>query len=289
MDNLDQYKAKLLESTNDVVIITDNNLENPVIKYVNKAFEKLTGFTKEEAIGQTPRILQGPKTDKNTLRRIKRAMAIKKPVNYELLNYSKNGREYWLEFSVIPLLNERGEVSYFGAIERDITQQKYLHNNLYEMATKDYLTGAINRNRFYEVAAISFASYLRGNFNIAIMVIDIDNFKFINDTYGHKEGDEQLKLVTSVCFNNIRQTDYLCRFGGDEFIVMIHGLDDKTLKNKADTIINAISKSQKSKVSVSIGATLVDIKDTNIDDLIARADLALYEAKKKRKGKAIVF
>ncbi|STX88272.1 sensor domain-containing diguanylate cyclase [Legionella feeleii] len=289
MDNLDQYKAKLLESTNDVVIITDNNLENPVIKYVNKAFEKLTGFTKEEAIGQTPRILQGPKTDKNTLRRIKRAMVLKKSVNYELLNYSKNGREYWLEFSVIPLLNERGEVSYFGAIERDITQQKYLHNNLYEMATKDYLTGAINRNRFYEVAAISFASYLRGNFNIAIMVIDIDNFKFINDTYGHKEGDEQLKLVTSVCFNNIRQTDYLCRFGGDEFIVMIHGLDDKTLKNKADTIINAISKSQKSKVSVSIGATLVDIKDTNIDDLIARADLALYEAKKKRKGKAIVF
>ncbi|STX41510.1 sensory box protein [Legionella donaldsonii] len=289
MDNLDQYKAKLLESTNDVVIITDNNLENPVIKYVNKAFEKLTGFTKEEAIGQTPRILQGQKTDKNTLRRIKRAMPLKKSVNYELLNYTKSGEEYWLEFSVIPLLNESGEVSYYGAIEREITQQKNLHNNLYELATKDYLTGAINRNRFYEVAAISFASYLRGNFNIAIMVIDIDNFKSVNDTYGHIEGDEQLKLVSSVCLNNIRATDYLCRFGGDEFIILIHGLDGKTLKNKADTIINAILNNEKAKVSISIGATIVDKKDTNIDNLIARADKALYEAKKKQKGSFIIL
>lgn len=288
MDNLDQYKAKLLESTNDVVIITDNNLENPIIKYVNKAFEKLTGFTKEEAIGQTPRILQGPKTDKNTLRRIKRAMALKKCVNYELLNYSKSGQEYWLEFSVIPLLNDRGEVSYFGAIERDITQQKNLYSNLYELATKDYLTGAINRNRFYEVAAISFASYLRGNFNIAIMVIDIDNFKFVNDTYGHKEGDEQLKLVSSVCLKNIRGIDYLCRFGGDEFIILTHGLDGKNLKNKADLIINGILNNENAKVSISIGATIVGNKDTNIDDLIARADKALYEAK-RRKGRAIVL
>lgn len=289
MDNLDQYKAKLLESTNDVVIITDSNIENPIIKYVNKAFEKLTGFTREEAIGQTPRILQGPKTDKNTLRRIKRAMALKKSVSYELLNYSKSGQEYWLEFSVIPLLNDNGEVSYFGAIERDITQKKNLHNNLYELATKDYLTGAINRNRFYEVAAISFASYLRGNFNVALMVIDIDNFKSVNDTYGHQEGDEQLKLVSSVCLDNIRKTDYLCRFGGDEFIILIHGLDGKTLKNKADAIINAILNNEKAKVSISIGATIVDKKDTNIDNLIARADQALYEAKKKQKGSFIIL
>lgn len=78
MDDLHSYKAKLLDSTNDVVIITDNNIDNPIIRYVNKAFTNLTGFTKEEAIGQTPRILQGPNTDINTLRRIKRSLVLKK-------------------------------------------------------------------------------------------------------------------------------------------------------------------------------------------------------------------
>ncbi|HAT9146634.1 diguanylate cyclase [Legionella pneumophila] len=289
MDDLNQYKAKLLDSTSDVVLITDNNIDNPIIQYVNKAFENLTGFTKEEAIGQTPRILQGSNTDKNTLRRIKRSLVLKKPVRVELLNYTKDGREYWLDFSVVPLFDDKGEVSYFGAIERDITQQKISQNNLYELANKDHLTGAINRNRFYDVAAVSFANHLRSNLNFAIMVIDVDSFKHINDTFGHLEGDEQLKLISSICLSNIRQTDYLCRFGGDEFIVLVHGVDSDALKIKADSIITAISNNQDIKTSVSIGATLVDKKDTNIDDLIARADLALYQAKKKGKGNVSVL
>ncbi len=289
MDDLNQYKAKLLEATNDVVIITDNNIDNPIIQYVNKAFENLTGFTKEEAIGQTPRILQGPNTDKNTLRRIKRSLALKKPISVELLNYTKDGREYWLDFSIVPLFDDNGEVSYFGAIERDVTQQKITQNNLYELANKDHLTGAINRHRFYDVAAISFANNIRSNLNFAIMVIDVDSFKHINDTFGHLEGDEQLKLISSICLSNIRQTDYLCRFGGDEFIMLVHGVDSDTLKIKANSIITAISNNQYIKTSVSIGATLVDKQDTNIDDLIARADLALYEAKEKGKGNVSVI
>ena len=289
MDDLNQYKAKLLESTSDVVLITDNNIDNPIIQYVNKAFENLTGFTKEEAIGQTPHILQGPNTDKNTLRGIKRSLVLKKPISVELLNYTKDGREYWLDFSVVPLFNDKGEVSYFGAIERDITQQKISQNNLYELANKDHLTGAINRNRFYDVAAVSFANNLRSNLNFAIMVIDVDNFKHINDTFGHLEGDEQLKLISSICLSNIRQTDYLCRFGGDEFIVLVHEVDSDALKSKADSILTAISNNQDIKTSVSIGATLVDKKDTNIDDLIARADLALYQAKEKGKGNVSVL
>lgn len=284
MDDLERYKAKLLESTNDLVLITDNNIDNPIIQYVNKAFENVTGFTKEEAIGQTPRILQGPNTDKNTLRRIKKSLILRKSIRVELLNYTKDGQEYWLDFSVIPLFDDKGEVSYFGAIERDITHQKKEQNNLYEIANKDYLTGALNRSRFYDVAAVSFANNLRSNLNFAIMVIDVDSFKHINDTFGHLKGDEQLKLISSICLSNIRQTDYLCRFGGDEFIVLLHGVDSDALKIKGDSIITVISNNQDIKTSVSIGATLVDKKDTSIDDLIARADLALYEAKKNGKG-----
>lgn len=289
MDDLNLYKAKLLESTNDVIIITDNNIDNPTILYVNKAFVNLTGYKKKEAIGQTPRILQGANTNKNTLRRIKKSLLLKKPISVELLNYTKYGREYWLDFSVTPLFDNNGEISCFGAIERDITKQKSVQNNLYELANKDHLTDAINRNRFYDVAGISLANNLRSNLNFGIMVIDVDDFKCINDTFGHLEGDEQLKLIASICLRNIRQTDYLCRFGGDEFIVLIHGVDGDALKSKADSIITAISNNQDIKTTVSIGATLVDKQDTNIDVLIARADLALYQAKKNGKGNVSVL
>ncbi|STX55754.1 sensory box protein [Legionella beliardensis] len=234
-------------------------------------------------------MLQGPNTDVNTLRRIKRSLVLKRPARVELLNYSKDGQEYWLDFTVIPLVDKNGEVSYFGAIERDITQQKISQDNLYNLANKDYLTGAINRHHFYAVAAISFANHIRRNLNFAIMIIDVDSFKHINDTFGHLEGDKQLKLISSICLSNIRQTDYLCRFGGDEFMVLLHGVDNKELIIKANSILTAISNNQNIKTSVSIGATLIDKKDTSINDLIARADLALYRAKEKGKENVCVL
>jgi diguanylate cyclase (GGDEF)-like protein/PAS domain S-box-containing protein len=286
-DDLEQCKALLLEETNDVVLITDNNLEGPdgpKILYVNKAFTKLSGYSKEELIGKTPRILQGPKTDINTLRRIKTPLSSGKELRVELLNYSKDGKEYWLDFAVTPIFNDKGEIQNFAAIERDVTEQKTLQQNLYDLANKDPLTGAINRNRLYDIASNSFANLYRNNTYFALMVIDVDNFKNINDTGGHLDGDEQLKLIYSICSKIIRQTDYICRFGGDEFVVLLNDINEQDLESKAKNMVSCVVNHPDMKTSISIGATLVDKKDVNIDDLISRADAALYTVKSESKG-----
>lgn len=125
-------QLRLLEAAaaqiNDIVIITDgakpDAAENSTIVYVNDAFERITGYSREEAIGQTPRILQGPNTQRSELDRIRQAIDSQSPVRAELINYKKSGREYWLELDVVPLANETGLVTHFVAVQRDITERR---------------------------------------------------------------------------------------------------------------------------------------------------------------------
>ncbi len=127
MDKKILFKA-VLDQTDDIVIITEAYpLQTPLgpkIIYVNQAFIKLTGYSKEETIGKTPRMLQGGKTNKETLRRISDALEKNEIIHVELLNYAKDKTEYWLEFTIIPIKDSKGITRYFAAIEHDITDRK---------------------------------------------------------------------------------------------------------------------------------------------------------------------
>lgn len=285
------FEAVLAE-TNDIVLITEPNLkgpDGPKILFVNQAFEKLTGYSKEEAIGQTPRILQGPKTDKNTLNQIKRALSKGKKIRVELLNYHKNGTEYWLDFCVCPIFDDKGNIKYFSAIERDITEYKMLHEKLYFLASKDSLTGAFNRHRFYEAAQDAIIGFRRENISFGLLVIDVDEFKSINDNQGHLVGDEQLKRIADTCRSVSRGNDCLCRFGGDEFLMIFHKMDTAKLEIKAKALVESINDAEDIFCSVSIGGTICKESDSSIDALISRADEALYAAKESGKNTFQIF
>ncbi|MBE9011762.1 PAS domain S-box protein [Pseudanabaenaceae cyanobacterium LEGE 13415] len=124
-----EERLKLFESVvvngNDGVIITDANLEEPTISYVNAAFVQMSGYTAEEAIGKTPRILQGEKTDRSLLAKIRTAMREGRSIQVEMINYHKDGSEYWVDLNVVPILDSHGNLAHFVALQRDITDRKW--------------------------------------------------------------------------------------------------------------------------------------------------------------------
>jgi PAS domain S-box-containing protein len=154
----EQEQLRLLDAAvahmNDLVIITEagsiDGPEYPKIVYVNNAFDRLTGFAREEALGKTPRILQGPKTQRAELDRIRSALASSTPVRAELINYAKSGHEYWLEIDIVPVANEAGSFTHFVAIERDITDRRRAEEALHISETRFRLIAEATGNAVWE-------------------------------------------------------------------------------------------------------------------------------------------
>ena len=133
----------LVENTNDVIMVLDStplSEGGPKIVYVNAAFEKLMGYTAEEVVGQNPKLLQGPGTDDKTRYKIRKAMREGTSIRTQILNYDKAGNELWLDINMVPLFDEHGTLTYYAAIERDLTEHKKLQSHLENMATIDSLT-----------------------------------------------------------------------------------------------------------------------------------------------------
>ena len=147
---------------NDIVIVTEAfplDEPGPKIVYVNDAFTRLTGYTREEVLGKTPRILQGPDSDLKAKAEIKEALSSKKAIRTTILNYSKSGKQYWLDINIIPLKNKKGEVTHFAAIERDLTEIKEINEQLLELnETKNKFLGIAShdlRNPLYIIRSFS--------------------------------------------------------------------------------------------------------------------------------------
>lgn len=279
----------IVAHANDIVIVTEVepcNEPGPKIVYVNQALLDLTGYTEAEIIGQTPRILQGPKTSAKTRQKVRVSLTQQEPVRVEILNYAKDGAEYWLDMSIFPLMNADGEVTHFGAIERDITQQKTMAEELARLANTDPLTGLDNRRAFMAKAQSEYERARRYARPLGILQIDIDHFKSINDSHGHHSGDEILRLVGLICRASLRSADVAGRLGGEEFGILLPETpltEARTIGERLRSKIEAEpewDQNQEVELTVSVGATELCCSDDHINDALRRADAALYEAKR---------
>ena len=167
-----------------------------------------------------------------------------------------------------------------------ISQQEQLLKRTFELSIKDPLTGLYNRNYLEDYSQKAFSRISRHNTNLVLIFIDLDNFKQVNDTFGHETGDEVLKKVSEILRDIFRKYDIIVRYGGDEFIVLIEDLkcDEKAIKNLLEKMVKRIEENlKKFKISASYGMAIAPKEADNLKDLIFLADERMYKQKIKRK------
>lgn len=284
----------LVENTNDVIMVLDSTpLEEggPLIVYVNPAFERLMGYRAEEVMGQNPKILQGPDTDDKTRYKLRQAMRAGRSIRTQILNYDKFGNELWLDINMVPLFDEEGELAYYAAIERDLTEYKRLQSHLENMANTDSLTGLPNRQAFMHRAEKEFSRARRYARPLTAVMIDVDHFKRINDQYGHAVGDVVLRQVTTICQCSLRGSDLLGRIGGEEFVLLLPDTPQANAIYVAERMREQLARTPIEvenlvlTVTASFGvASLVD-SDFSFNNILERADIAMYHAKHDGRNK----
>ena len=283
-----QLFKSLIQSTTDVVMVTDATPHEdggPRIVYVNPAFEQLLGYSSEEVLGQSPRLLNGPDTDRHTRYRIRKALREGKGIRTEILKYCKSGQTRWLDMNVVPLCDANGTVTHFACIERDLTRYKKIERQLANMALFDSLTGTLNRPAFFQHAEKEFARSKRYYRPLSVIMLDIDHFKRVNDDYGHQGGDQVLQIFAEACQEVIRSTDLMGRVGGEEFAMLLPDTPLKAAFNLAERLRERINKypylagEMLIEITASLGVAELHSDDGDFKALLQRADEALYSAK----------
>lgn len=284
-----------MQRLNDMVLVTEtdaNDLPGPRILYANDAFLNHTGFSKEDVTGKSPRILQGEKTDRMTLDRVRKAMEEWRPITVELINYKKSGDPYWVEISMAPIADETKRFTHWVSIQRDIESRKRVEMDIQKLVFYDALTGLPNRRLLMDRLRVALSSSRRYSRNGAVIFVDLDNFKDLNDTEGHHVGDELLKQVARRLSAEVRLEDTVARLGGDEFVVVLEGLSSEVndaasaAQIIAEKLIHSLSRpyelpGKNYTGSASIGISLFQDHNTiqSLDDSLKYADFAMYEAK----------
>lgn len=272
-----------VEAAYDAVLITDAELElpGPRIVYVNPAFSQMTGYSLDELIGKTPRIMQGPETDWSVIRRLRDDLEHGRPFEGKSKNYRKDGSAFIMEWTIAPVLDEEYQVTHYVALQRDVTERERLLEMLRHQALFDGLTGALNRAETQRLLSKEVQGACRYNGLLSMIMFDIDCFKAVNDEYGHNAGDEILRRIAEAVRPRMRTTDHFGRWGGEEFVVILPqtGLDGaKILAEDLRARIEALAFNDGLKVTASFGVA-ERIDETEETALIDRADQALYASK----------
>jgi len=291
-----QQHLSLLEGSiarlNDIVIITEAapfRAPGPRIVFVNEAFERRTGYTRDEVIGHSPRLLQGPDTQRTQLDRIRSALEQWERVRVDLVNYTKSGEPYWVDLDVSPVWDDARRLTHWVAVGRDITERKRDEEKIQYLAFFDPLTQLPNRQRLLDRLTEAVGENGRAREG-ALMFIDLDNFKVLNDTLGHQKGDMLLQQVGRRLRNCVAKGDVVARLGGDEFVVLIENTPEKPLdpvtaaQVVSQRILEALGEpyvlpGYLHHSTCSVGVTLFGKTPSSVSELLKQADLAMYQAK----------
>ena len=281
---------KLNEFTSiiDKYVITATTKPDSTIVRVSSAFEKASGYSEEELIGKPIGIIKNKERDKKIIQELWETISNGKTWMGEIKNKNKNGEDYWLEQHIIPKINpENNKIESFVSIGIDITTKKEME----KIASTDKLTGIYNRRMLDEILQIEIEVAQRHSSELSLIIIDIDHFKDVNDNYGHLIGDETLKTMSSIIFENIRTSDIFGRYGGEEFLIICTQTNKDNafiLAEKLRTIVGKYNFNKIGTKTISLGISRYE-KNDSIESLFKKADEALYCAKESGRNKTVIY
>ena len=271
----------------EAMMVTDTK---GVVLRINKAFAETTGYAPEEIVGQTPRLLRSGRHDETFYRQMWECINLTGAWQGEIWDRHKSGALYlkWLTISAVR--NAEGIITHYIGTHYDLTERKKAEERINALAFYDQLTDLPNRILLIEHLNRSMAASLRNGNHSALLFIDLDNFKTLNDTQGHEMGDLLLKQVASRLKQCVRGEDTVARQGGDEFVVLLSDLGTieqeaaSATESIAEKILEALNQTYQighlsHHSTASIGVTLFRGNQSSVDDLMKQADLAMYRAK----------
>ncbi|SFX09809.1 EAL domain-containing protein [Marinospirillum alkaliphilum] len=274
--------ATIFETANEAIMVVEGNGR---IKAVNPAFTRITGYSEAEILGQNPKILKSGRHNAYFYHAFWQSLQQQGNWSGEIWNRRRCGQIYPQWLSVSALRNDQGQILEYVSVFTDITQRKKDEAHIHRQAYYDALTGLPNRSLLTDRLELAMDTSKQKNQPLALMFIDLDRFKYVNDTLGHKWGDTLLNLVAQRLQHCINREDTLARFGGDEFVLLMPQITsnrDATLA--AENIIRRLSHpfdlaGRDITIGASIGIALYPDDATTADELMRHADLAMYRAK----------
>lgn len=284
--------ATVYNYSNEAMMITD--VANCIVA-TNPAFTALTGYSPEEVLGRNPRMLGSGRHDAAFYRQLWQTLASENHWEGDVWNRKKNGEVYaeWLSISAV--FDDKGAIQNYVALFSDITEKKKAAEKIWEHANYDALTHLPNRRLFNDRLEQGIKMADRSGASLALLFIDLDHFKEVNDTFGHQVGDELLLQVAARITAELRATDTVARMGGDEFTAILPEVTgptdiDKVAQSLVDTLVKPFYIGQEEiHVSASIGASIYPQDANGLTGLINTADAAMYLSKQQGRNRFNFF
>lgn len=269
----------------DKYVITSTTDLSGKITQASEAFCDISGYSKAELVGKNHRIIRHEDMPKTIYTELWKTIQAGNVWQGEIKNKHKDGSSYWTDATISPIRNEQGEIISYTAIRYDITDKKRIE----ELSVTDRLTQLYNRLKIDEIFAMKLASAGRYKTPLSVIIIDLDHFKLVNDTWGHQAGDDVLKEFAALIKSNVRETDIVGRWGGEEFLILSDtDLDSATqLSEKLREKVSAFKFSFAGHKTGSFGVSSYHAGDDE-KSMMKRADEALYRAKENGRNRVEV-
>jgi diguanylate cyclase (GGDEF)-like protein/PAS domain S-box-containing protein len=282
----------LVETAHDLVWSMDTD---GYWTYLNTAAQSIYGYTPEEMQGRHFSEFQAAESHERDQTAMLQVLDGEELLMYETVHVDKEGKQRHISFNAKPLYDAFGNIVQISGTARDITDQKVFERELTYQAQHDSLTGLYNRNYFQQELERLVSRVARSAAECALLYLDLDQFKYVNDTIGHAAGDRLLRECTQMLKTHVREGDLLARFGGDEFTVLLYNVDQEATERVAENIRQLFENyrfydsGQGFNVTCSLGATIIDANTRNADEALAQADLACHMAKNLGRNKIHIY